>query len=71
MRSPKSFQEGVRVDVRLELPDGKECTVKGIVKFARSVNFLPRQNGMGIELTENDDAYAQFIRRLKSESEGI
>lgn len=69
VRSQKSFNEGVRVDIRLKLPDGKEAVLKGIVKYARSVNFLPRQNGMGIELTEIDDTFTRFIRRLKRVSE--
>jgi hypothetical protein len=67
VRSQKSFSEGTQVDIKLWLPGGEESTLKGIVKYARSVRLLPTQNGMGIELTEKDTTYMQFIRRLIGE----
>lgn len=67
VRSQKSFREGTQVNIKLWLPDGEESYLKGIVKYARSVNFLQMQNGMGIELTEKDATFMQFINRLKGE----
>jgi hypothetical protein len=67
VRSQKSFHEGTTVNIKLWLPGGEESTLKGIVKYARSVNFLRPQNGMGIELTEKDTAYMQFIREMIGE----
>jgi Tfp pilus assembly protein PilZ len=67
VRSQKSFREGTPVNIKLLLPEGEESTLRGVVKYARSVNFLQMMNGMGIELTEKDTAYMQFIRDLKGE----
>jgi hypothetical protein len=67
VRSQKSFGEETQVNIRLWLPDGKESALKGTVKHARMINFLPRQNGMGIELTEKDATYMQFILSLSKD----
>ncbi len=67
VRSQKSFGEGTQVNIRLWLPDGRESVMKGIVRYARMANFLPRQNGMGIEFTEKDATYMQFILSLSKD----
>jgi len=67
VRLQQSFVEGTQVTIRLWLPDGKESAVKGIVQYARMVNLLPRLNGMGIELTEKDATYMQFILSLSKD----
>jgi len=66
VRSQKCFTEGTPVGIRLELPGGEVAALKGTVKYARIIDFLPRQNGMGIEFTEKDDAYLRFIRGLET-----
>lgn len=67
IRSQNSFREGVRVNIKLMLPDGKESTIKGVVRYARRINFMPLLNGMGIEITEGDSDYFSLIRSLKKE----
>lgn len=65
VRSQTSFCVGTSVDINLHLTDKDSCHLKGIVKYARSLNLLLRQNGMGIELTEKDPKYLKFIKSFE------
>ncbi len=65
VRSQTSFRVGTLVDINLQLPDEYSCKLKGVIKYARKVNLLERQNGMGIELTEGDLKYLGFIRSFE------
>lgn len=62
VRSQISFPVGTLVDINLHLTDECLCKLKGIIKYARKIKLLERQNGMGIELTEGDLKYLEFIR---------
>lgn len=68
VRSQTSFCAGTPVDINLHLTDKDSCHLKGIVKYARSLNLLLRQNGMGIELTEKDPKYLKFIRSFEQKT---
>ncbi len=61
VRTQQSFAEGVPVEIVLSLTDIESCKLKGVVKYVRNFDLMPRQNGMGIELTERDDKYEEFI----------
>jgi Tfp pilus assembly protein PilZ len=62
VRTQTSFCVGTPVDVTLHLADNRSCVVRGIVKYARNIGIDKRQNGMGIELSEGDPQYREFIR---------
>jgi Tfp pilus assembly protein PilZ len=62
VRAQASFCVGTPVDVTLQLSDHRSCVLRGIVKYARNIGIDKRQNGMGIELSEDDPRYREFIR---------
>jgi Tfp pilus assembly protein PilZ len=64
IRSQISFPVGTSVDIDLHLADQSQCKLKGIVRYARKIRLLERQNGMGIEITEGDLKYLEFIQSL-------
>ena len=67
VRTQDSFAAGVPVEIVLSLTDIDSCKLKGVVKYVRSCDFNPRQNGMGIELTERDGKYEEFITAVGRE----
>jgi Tfp pilus assembly protein PilZ len=68
VRSQKNFQEGVPVDLTIHLTEERSCSLKGIVKYVRNIDLLRPKNGMGIELTANDQRYIDFVRSVEKES---
>jgi hypothetical protein len=67
VRSQTSFPVGTPVEIALHLEDGGTCNLKGIIKYMRNFNIMMRDNGMGIELTEKDERYQEFIRTVEEE----
>lgn len=65
VRTQRAFREGTEVTVLLTLPDGVPCELKGTVKFARRMGLFPRQNGMGIEITDACYEYKELVSSLK------
>jgi len=61
VRTQQSFAAGVPVEIVLSLTGIDSCKLKGVVKYVRNYDFMLRQNGMGIELTERDDKYEEYI----------
>ncbi|HYA11652.1 MAG TPA: PilZ domain-containing protein [Thermodesulfovibrionales bacterium] len=66
-RSQASFRVGTPVDINLHLTGELSCVLKGIVRYARNIIEFKRQNGMGIEFTEIDSKYLEFIRSVEQE----
>ncbi len=66
IRSQKSFQSGVNVYINLHISERTSCTLKGVVRYSRKLNILKQKNGMGIELTEKDQTYQEFIDSVVS-----
>ncbi len=65
VRSQQSFIVSTPVEIRLYLTEDNFCRLKGVIKYARSGDIFKRDNGMGIELTERDPKYLEFIRSLE------
>jgi uncharacterized protein (TIGR02266 family) len=61
IRTNRGFAPGTTIDIELVLPDGKISYLKGIVRWAEKTH-LAVKNGMGIELTEKDTAFMNFIK---------
>jgi hypothetical protein len=61
IKTSKPFSEDTPVALRIHLPSGLIAELKGIVRraFRNAVNI--QKNGMGIELTEKDSRYCDFI----------
>ncbi|UCE78790.1 MAG: PilZ domain-containing protein [Nitrospiraceae bacterium] len=68
VRSQKNFNEGVPVDITFHLTEDSSCTLKGTVRFAKSIELFRQKNGMGIELTEKNQNYLALIRSLEQEN---
>lgn len=64
VRSQQCFSVGLPIDIILYLKDDVPCNLKGVVKFSQSTALLKKDNGMGIELTEKDKKYEEFVRGL-------
>ncbi len=62
VRTQVTFPVGTLINVKLRLPDESLCELKGIVKYARSIKLLERQNGMGIELIQGDLKFLAYVQ---------
>lgn len=66
VRSQKTFPVRTLVDINLHLTDESSCKLKGIIKYERNIKqFEPQKNGMGIELTEGNLKYFEFIKSFE------
>lgn len=68
VRSQKNFNEGVPVDITFYLTEESSCSLKGIVKHAKSIDLYRQKNGMGIQLTEKDQAYLALVRSVEQQN---
>ncbi len=68
VRSQKNFNEGIPVDITFHLTEDSTCSLKGTVRFAKSIELLRQKNGMGIELTEEDQNYISLVRSVEQEN---
>lgn len=67
VRAQQGFLIGSPVEITLNLTDDISCCLKGVVKYVRRTDFIQRDNGMGIELTEKDERYLEFIQKVETE----
>jgi Tfp pilus assembly protein PilZ len=72
IRTNHGFAPGSTVDIELVMPDNKVCRLKGLVKRTTKTPMLSSmKNGMGIELTEKDAAYLNFIESFGEDKEPV
>ena len=64
-RTQQSFAEGVTVEIVITLTNNVPCRLRGVVKYARNCDIVKRQNGMGIEFTQKNEAYEKFISEVE------
>lgn len=74
IRTRNSFSEGIKLNMKLELENGKIIPLAGIVKRAIKTNISSYnisgyktssyKNGMGIRLTSIPEEYNDFIEEL-------
>lgn len=65
VRSHQSFGIGTPVEIILYLTEDATCVLKGVVKFAQRSALLNKDNGMGIELTEKNKIYKEFLKEIE------
>jgi len=71
IRTSRSFKEGSPLEIKLYLPEGRISRLKGIVRRAISSEVgASAKNGMGIEITESDPAFIDFLRDVGREVRG-
>ena len=61
IRTQHGFVPGTRISINLRLPDGTISSMKGIVRRTVKTPLNLVKNGMGIELTQIDEAYRTFL----------
>jgi Tfp pilus assembly protein PilZ len=69
IRTNRGFAPGSTVDIELVMSENKVCRLKGIVKRTVKTPMSSMKNGMGIELTEKDAAYLNFLESFDKEKE--
>jgi Tfp pilus assembly protein PilZ len=68
IRTNRGFMPGTIIDIELQLPDGKTSFLKGLVKRTIKTPLSSLKNGMGIEFTERDATYINFMRAFTGDS---
>lgn len=61
IRTNHAFPPDTMVDITIHLPGGKTSRLKGKVRRALKTTVVSLKNGMGIELTEKDQNYSDFM----------
>ena len=61
IRTQHGFVPGTRIDIKLYLPDGSVANLKGIVRRTIKTPHHFIKNGMGVELTEVDNTFENFL----------
>lgn len=67
VRSQTSFIVGTLVEMVLHITDEISCRLTGVIINTRNIVELKRQNGMGIEFTEIDQKYLEFMSSVEQE----
>jgi Tfp pilus assembly protein PilZ len=65
LRTIKPLPVDTQVDVSIELPDNTVSKLKGTVRWSlKSMQRTSSRSGMGIEISENDNHYVNFLNTL-------
>ncbi len=64
IRTQHGLTPGSMVDIEIYLPDGNVGKIKGIVRRTTKTALSVIKNGMGIELTDRDQNYLEFLRKF-------
>jgi hypothetical protein len=67
IRTNRGFAPGTAVNVQVMMPGNKISSLRGIVRRTVKAPVTPAKNGMGIELTEWDERYIQFVKTVLHE----
>ncbi len=62
IRTKKGLAPGTNIYIDLVLPDGRISFLKGIVKRTFKTPISALKNGMGVEITEKDEIFSDFIK---------
>lgn len=69
IRTNRGFTPDTIVDIEVVMPDNRISLLKGIVKRTIKTPLTSVKNGMGVELTEKDPIFINFIQSIKDDSE--
>ena len=64
IKTSKPIAEDTLIELIVHLPNGLTSELKGIVRRAFRSHVSTQKNGMGIELTERDSNYLDFLSSL-------
>lgn len=65
IRTQHGLTPGSVVDIELYLPDDKVGRLRGIVRRTTKTALSVVKNGMGVELTETDQNYLEFLKQFE------
>lgn len=71
LRTIKPLSPGTQVDVRIQLPDNVVSRLKGTVRWSLKSAMRNGRSGMGIEISENDRHYVDFLNPFLPPGEQI
>jgi hypothetical protein len=69
IRTQKGLAPGTTIYIDLVLPDGRISFLKGIVKRTFKTPISALKNGMGVEITEKDETFSDFIKSFAQKPE--
>ena len=68
IRTNRGLAPGTQLNIELLLPDHKVSLLKGTVRRTIKTPFSTMKNGMGVELTEKDALFTEFVKSLLGDS---
>jgi hypothetical protein len=69
IRSNHAFVPDTQLDIVIHLPDSTDVKLKGRVRRAIKTPIVSLKNGMGVEITENDPRYLEFVKTVIHQNE--
>jgi hypothetical protein len=68
IRTNRGLAPGTTLDIELLLPERKVSFLKGIVRRTIKTPFSNMKNGMGVELTDKDSLFMNFVKQIQEDS---
>lgn len=68
IRTNRGFIPGTAIDIEIMMPDNKVSLLKGIVKRTTKTPLSLMKNGMGVELTEKDSVFTDYMKSFMEEA---
>jgi hypothetical protein len=69
IRTSRGLAVNTPIDIELLLPNNRICHLKGTVRRTIRTPISAIKNGMGIEITEKDETFIDFVKSFIGESE--
>ena len=69
IRTNRGLSIDTPVEIELSLPGNKASLLKGIVRRTTRTGISSMKNGMGIEITDKDETFIDFIKAIIGERE--
>ncbi|HMK48983.1 MAG TPA: PilZ domain-containing protein [Thermodesulfovibrionales bacterium] len=67
IRTNRGCSANNHIDIELIMPDNSVSSLKGIVRRTKKTPIPSIKNGMGIEITERDRRFVDFLRAIAEE----
>lgn len=70
IRTTRGFSPGTSVDIELMMPNDQVARLSGIVRRTIKTSLSSMKNGMGVELTQKDSVFTEFLKSYLEEVGG-
>jgi Tfp pilus assembly protein PilZ len=71
IKTNRNFAVDSPLDIELLLPGKQTAFLKGIIKRTSKANLSAVNNGIGIQIIENDKAFMDFVKSIMQRGEAI